>query len=1446
MHMSLQSNYNRIVVVLGMHRSGTSAMARALQALDVDLGERLYAGIPNNNEKGFYEDVDVNRLDNELMAALGRRWDSLAPIDPPDLERDAVASFRQRAVGLLRDRVKDRPFGLKDPRISKLLPFWKSVFSQAGLEPCYVIAVRNPLGIVHSLKNRDGFDAEKSYHLWLEHILPMLSETAEAKRVVVDFDELLAVPAAQLKRIADALDLPFLEQSPAVREYIEEFLDDDLRHTRFGLEDLRRDPAASPDVIATYELMSKLARDQTAFDAPEVSGQVERLEEKLHTFAPALRYMDRCDDRIAGLDQAVVARDGQIAGLNQTVAARDGQITGLNQTVAARDSQITGLNQAVAERCRQIDDLNQAVAGCDRQIAGLNQTVALRDGRIAGLNQAVAERDEQIAALLGSNSWRITKPLRFMSRLLRGDKHAVGRSLAHWGRQQKSRYEIVKARRPIWAALRYGVFVWLASGKSRLYLKRLLGQYSSPGDALSMNPPADGGFVPVPLSQLRPYSSEYQGDEDFSALRTDIKAVAFYLPQFHSIKENDEWWGDGFTEWTNTRQAGPRFAGHYQPREPHDDIGYYDLSNIETLRQQAALARRHGIHGFCFYYYWFSGRRLLEKPVDLLLQHPEIDINFCLCWANENWTRTWDGMHDNVLVSQKHSSEDAVNFIRDLKRYIEDPRYIHIDGKPVIMVYKPHIIPDVEKVFGAWRQWWRDNTGGELEIWCNRTNFSDTACEDLKDAIDAVVEFPPHVVPYEIEQSCLGLDTTGHFYDYQGLLADIMGGTERTKTPSVPFYRTAMLGWDNAARRKDGWSVWYGFSLEAYYRWLRHIIAYTRKSFPRDRRFVFINAWNEWAEGTYLEPDRKFGYASINTSSRAIFDLPFRRLPRVLGNTEEVSVAPAQDRLRHTQDERQGVEAEPHGKPVGSALPLTPRVTDDSTSGSGSIAVHVHLFFDELANEMLGYVNHIPYPFDLFVTTDTEQKAATFERLFRQDGLQTRLEVVVVPNVGRDVAPFLVGLGDRLSNYEYIGHFHGKKSTTVDWGGRWRAYLLDHLLGSKEGVRSIFHEFEADPKLGIVYPPAYPLIAPYADWGGNEERCRTLLREMDCDADLPSMPDFPVGNMFWARGAAIKPMLEYSWKYDQFEPEEGQVSQTLPHAIERIWGYCATGRGYHAQEIFLKRPLSAAPHKRRLAFYVHYEPQALVSDADLFYLEELRKVVSEIIVITNNRLPAEEHEKLRAYANEIVQRTNVGFDFGAWRDGIRKVGWAKLACFDEIVLANNSCYGPVFPFAEMFADMAGQACDFWSVTAFPRLTNSSRAEARLLPGNTIPMHLQSYFMVFGKPVFDSPEFKDFWELVENKTDILEVVAEYETQLTESMVAAGFKWACYLRESLDLQARNGSIAFNAIYNQPVEMLLLRSPLIKKKVLMYAPDQTALLKHMVGCYGLFPANLMFPEP
>ncbi len=365
------------------------------------------------------------------------------------------------------------------------------------------------------------------------------------------------------------------------------------------------------------------------------------------------------------------------------------------------------------------------------------------------------------------------------------------------------------------------------------------------------------------------YESFYEADEDFSTLKTDIKALAFYLPQFHTFPENDEWWGKGFTEWTNTRKAKPQYPSHYQPREPHKDIGYYDLSDWRTLDRQAKMIKKHGLYGLCIYHYWFSGKRLMEKPVDLLLEHPEIDLKFCLCWANENWTRTWDGMEKHVLISQKHENDD-IDYIIDLKKYVMDPRYIRVNGEPLVLVYRPDSLPDAAKTFRRWRQWAMDNGIGKIRLLVVRGCMNSPASAIVEGA-DGEVEFPPAYTASPNVLKCT--KENAQIMYYPSYVNEIISGRSCTEKFTHPVYRGAMLGWDCTPRRK-AYHSWYGFSAYWYYTWLRYNIEYTRKHRPEEDRFIFINAWNEWAEGTYLEPDQMFGYANLNTTSKALFDIP--------------------------------------------------------------------------------------------------------------------------------------------------------------------------------------------------------------------------------------------------------------------------------------------------------------------------------------------------------------------------------------------------------------------------------------------------------------------------------------------------------------------------------------------------------------------------------------------
>ncbi len=372
------------------------------------------------------------------------------------------------------------------------------------------------------------------------------------------------------------------------------------------------------------------------------------------------------------------------------------------------------------------------------------------------------------------------------------------------------------------------------------------------------------------------FLSHREENQDFSSLKTDLKVIAYYLPQFHTFPENDLWWGKGFTEWTNTRSARPRVAGHYQPREPHADIGYYCLEDVSVLAKQARLAKQHGIYGFCMYYYWFSGKKLMQKPLDNLLKHPEVDFPFCLCWANENWSRRWDGSENLVLIAQKYRPEDALLFIKDIAPYLRDKRYIRSNSKPILIVYKIQELPNPKEVFNIWRTWCRENGIGEIEIWAVRSNLKRLS-QSFSDLVDREVEFPPHLVT---PSWCFDQIRSGQDYwkNYETLVHWVQHPVSAEPLPDKkkPIVRAAMLGWDNTARHKtSSATIFNNFSLYNYYLWLKYIIQYTRKRFLEQDRFVFINAWNEWAEGTYLEPDRKYGYANINVTSRAIFGRPF-------------------------------------------------------------------------------------------------------------------------------------------------------------------------------------------------------------------------------------------------------------------------------------------------------------------------------------------------------------------------------------------------------------------------------------------------------------------------------------------------------------------------------------------------------------------------------------------
>ena len=283
----------------------------------------------------------------------------------------------------------------------------------------------------------------------------------------------------------------------------------------------------------------------------------------------------------------------------------------------------------------------------------------------------------------------------------------------------------------------------------------------------------------------------------FDAL-DEVRVIAFHLPQFHPVPENDLWWGPGFTEWTNVAKARANFVGHDQPRLPAD-LGYYDLRLPEALEAQWELAGRYGIDGFCHYYYWFGGHRLLHRPLDRLLDGAAPAFPFCLCWANENWTRRWDGQDQDILMAQHHSPEDDLGVFRDIARYMRHPAYIRVRGRPLLLVYRTELFPAFAETARRWREEGRKLGLGEICLaMVELFGFANADVSPAEHGCDASVEFPAHHMPpaHPPPDAIVNPDFCGHIRDYD----DVALHFATRPHPGFTRWRTVMPGWDNTAR----------------------------------------------------------------------------------------------------------------------------------------------------------------------------------------------------------------------------------------------------------------------------------------------------------------------------------------------------------------------------------------------------------------------------------------------------------------------------------------------------------------------------------------------------------------------------------------------------------------------------------------------------------------------
>lgn len=365
-----------------------------------------------------------------------------------------------------------------------------------------------------------------------------------------------------------------------------------------------------------------------------------------------------------------------------------------------------------------------------------------------------------------------------------------------------------------------------------------------------------------------------------------VNVIAFYLPQFHTIPENDDAYGKGFTEWTNVKKAKPLFEGHRQPRVPLNDNYYCLLDNGKTMKEQAKLAQDNGVFGFCYYHYYFkNGKKLLEKPLEEMLENKEIDIPFCMCWANENWSKRWDGGNNEVIVEQNYDDLEGIEeHVKYLSKFLADPRYITVNGAPLLLIYKPDLIPNVKQYVARIRECFKKNGFEKVFIASQFPTYY--LNKKHLEIFDYYVQFEPMFTDYRVKQAAhpfrqflkrlaikLHLYKTIKKAQKKPTSLTHMNYDEKWqnnlnfKVNDKRLIAGAFADWDNTARNKNG-TVYDGVTIEKFASYFDSLTQKVKKEYSLP--LIFINAWNEWAEGTYLEPDTDHEYGYLKAIKHAI------------------------------------------------------------------------------------------------------------------------------------------------------------------------------------------------------------------------------------------------------------------------------------------------------------------------------------------------------------------------------------------------------------------------------------------------------------------------------------------------------------------------------------------------------------------------------------------------
>lgn len=595
----------------------------------------------------------------------------------------------------------------------------------------------------------------------------------------------------------------------------------------------------------------------------------------------------------------------------------------------------------------------------------------------------------------------------------------------------------------------------------------------------------------------------YENDTDFSKYKTDIKTIALYSPFNQNYIKNPLY--------INTQKK-------LVSDELINNLTFFKIENENNYKKKVEFAKRHGIYGFAIYLYWFSGKLYFKNFLNMLIINQFFNFHFLFIWKNENLiiNSSNSNIRKEIIIKQEYKDEDPELFIKDICSFLIQPLYIKINNKPILGIFNPKEIPQLNKTIKIWRQKSFEYGIGKIYILINinKKNISNIKNENYFDSL---------FYCYTLEESDeLMKIKNQNYYLYSYLTHK----NKKFKKIRIPIYRCSNLEFCNYYN-KNSLSL-YNYSPEHFYVLNKKLIGWTQAHHRKNYRFYFINSLNNCNEGNYLDPDIRYGYSSINSLSKAIFNLSY------------INQQNSSDLYKHNK-----------------------------------IAIQVHVFYEDLIKEIIRKLNNIRFKFSLFISTDSNYKKDFIEKYINHLNNKSiniiNYELIVIKNKGRDVLPFIIQLKNNFKKFKYICHIHTKKSLHSNIGDEWRRYLLFNLLGNNEIISEILTDFENNNKLGLIFPEIYYKIMMFFNTGiskSNLNKMNYIIKKIFPKVKIiDKFSEFPAGNMFWARISAIYQIFIINIE-KKFPNELGQLDFTLMHAVERIWPYLTKLNGYYYKHIF--------------------------------------------------------------------------------------------------------------------------------------------------------------------------------------------------------------------------------------------------------------------------------------